>query len=138
MTHIPFKDLSDAEKGALLLAEHRGKRIDHFVYRHSTMREWTEKRELGFYPSVIYRIAPEPLTPDSINWDHVAGLWRYMARDFRHDALLYSEEPTMSSVGWTPVDEGQYTFADAHTSYRRGTVGWKDSLVVRPGYEESK
>jgi hypothetical protein len=26
-----------------------------------------------------YRIAPEPLIPDSINWDHVAPEWTYMA-----------------------------------------------------------
>lgn len=63
-TPKPWGEMTDAEKGALLLAEHEGKEIevrapeiDHtgeiFDYR------WREKNE-GFLPDLAYHIKPEP------------------------------------------------------------------------------
>lgn len=72
-----------------------------------------------------YRISK---TPDSINWDHVAPEFKYMMRGLNDvDAFLFKKNPP--SVG-----EG-FVSASLFSSYKRGTVDWKDSLVMRPGCE---
>ena len=133
--HKPFKDLTDAEKGALLLAHHEGKRIEHYVLRSSsTMRGWEEKLGGEFYDGVIYRIAPEPKTPDTINWEHVAPEYNFMARDRDGNVWLYGAKPQANGDIWCFGGAGDH--ARTLSSYRRGTVEWKDSIVIRPGYED--
>lgn len=43
----------------------------------------------------------------------------------------------MSDLGDTPYDRGYVNMADlsVFASYHPGTCDWKDSLVMRPGYE---
>ena len=95
----------------------------------------------GFYEAVNkpiwnihnYRIAK---TPDTINWDHVAPEFKYMARDEDGRAWLYQNEPILSEEFSQWEDEAVCcSNSAAHSSYRRGTVDWKDSLVIRPGFE---
>ena len=76
-----------------------------------------------------YRIAK---TPDTINWSHVAPEFKYMARDLHGRALLYQSKPKIMDTVWVGHPN---TFADYFLSYRKGTVDWKDSLVIRPGCE---
>lgn len=51
---VLFKDMTDAEKGALLLAEHMGQRIEAFG---PVMRTWAYC-DPKFNPDVAYRVAP--------------------------------------------------------------------------------
>ena len=128
----PFGELSDAEKGALLLAHHEGKRIEFFdLYSY---RGWRESQEPEWAPIVAYRIAPEPLIPDSINWDHVAPEWKFMARDESGNAWLYDCTPdrTPSRAHWNAGSGISVRASAVFASYRRGTVEWRDSLVRRP------
>lgn len=87
------------------------------------------KRSKPFWnwADVEYRIVP-PATQDSINWDHVAPEFKYMERRPTGEAYLYTGHP-----------EKSYTLrsvpASIFSSYRKGTVDWKDSLVIRPGCE---
>jgi len=131
----PFRDLSDAEKGALLLAHHRGRDIEHF----SKSREvWIIADSPWWSDETIYRIAPEPLIPDSIDWSHVAPEWNFMARDDDGDTWVFKARPAIdgSDDFWHDQDwAGDATCLAAFASYRRGTVDWKDSLVIRPGHE---
>lgn len=53
-TPKPFWELSDAEKGALLLAHHEGKRIEV----QGSDGSWRHTMDPGFYGDVTYRIAP--------------------------------------------------------------------------------
>lgn len=76
-----------------------------------------------------YRIAPAA-TPDTINWDHVAPEFKWMARDSAGQCWLYHTEPKSECCSWYSMDG--VTPADSFTSYRRGTCDWKDSLVKRP------
>jgi hypothetical protein len=126
MTHPkPFGELSRAEKGELLLAHHEGKRIELLCGE-----EW-KKAAPAWVDWKIYRIAPEPLIPDSINWDHVSGDVVAMARnDGDFYAKFFSEIPCAESW-WCGKVRGHTT---SHASYKRGTVDWKDSLVIRPGH----
>jgi hypothetical protein len=145
MTHPkPFGELSRAEKGELLLAHHEGKRIELLCGE-----EW-KKAAPAWVDWKIYRIAPEPLIPDSINWDHVAPEWKYMVRLPNGNAILLRGKPIRDFGGkailcgsdaWQMVREPTWdlygmTSASAHlfASYKRGTVDWKDSLVIRPGH----
>jgi hypothetical protein len=79
-----------------------------------------------------YRIAPAA-TPDTIDWSHVAPEFKWMARDSEGQCWLYHTEPKSECCSWYSMDD--VTPADSFTSYRRGTCGWKDSLVIRPGCE---
>lgn len=74
--------------------------------------------------------------PDTINWDHVAPEFKYMARNYIGNTALFVERPEISFVtdkAWTY--RGNSVPAVGHASYRRGTVDWKESLVIRPGCE---
>jgi hypothetical protein len=131
MTHPkPFGELTTAEKGELLLAHHEGKRIEILCGELWTKAAptWAEWK--------IYRIAPEPLVPDSINWDHVAPEWKWLARDENGKAYLFAEKPRMVRTEWISCPAASH--ASSFASYRRGTVDWRDSLVIRPGHESSK
>lgn len=70
-----------------------------------------------------YRIAK---TPDTINWDHVAPGYKYMKRDENGCAYLYAEHPDSYIKVIRPES------ANGFSSYRKGTVDWKESLVIRP------
>jgi hypothetical protein len=153
MTHPkPFGELSDEEKGKLLLAHHEGKRIE----RHANCYDpaWMVVHNPLFCDGGRYRIAPEPLIPDSINWDHVAPEWKYMAREADDSVRLYRFKPVINGTVWTDSrlciyaqyfasykrgtvgwkDSRLCIYAQYFASYKRGTVGWKDSLVIRPGH----
>jgi hypothetical protein len=129
----PFRDLSDAEKGALLLAHHEGKRIE--VHTGSMCEGWFLIDRPSWTEDYAYRIAHEPLIPDSIDWGHVAPGCNYMARDKGGVCYLYEVPPRLRSEDWGSTNCDDVVFAGAFASYRRGTVDWKDSLVIRPGHE---
>ena len=132
MTDHPklFRDLSDAEKGALLLAHHEGRRI----VCYGNVTTWVKSPGEGWHDDVAYRIAPEPLIPDSIDWSHVADDVVAMARNNDcNTSRLFKSIPTCILTNWWCGD----VCADSKyfASYRRGTVSWKGSLVIRPGHE---
>jgi len=78
-----------------------------------------------------YRIAT---IPDSINWDHVAPEWKWMARDEDGSVYFYTKEPSRREYeNWfRRVSGSVITDVIGFASYTRGTVDWKDSLVRRP------
>lgn len=76
-----------------------------------------------------YRIAK---TSDTINWDHVAPEFKWMARDEDGKCWLYEKKPSQRKCVW---DQDSSMWANGFSSYRKGTVDWKDSLVIRPGCE---
>lgn len=127
--HKPFKDLTDAEKGALLLAHHEGKQIQH---RWHPADNWTSGTYPVWLPQCIYRIVPEPLIPDSIDWSHVAPEWKFMARDEDGGVCFYKTRPNRMTEYWETLETNYTSAPVGFASYRRGTVDWKDSLVVRP------
>jgi len=96
---------------------------------------WQELSNPQFFLSTAYRLTPLPnpaLTPDSINWSHVAQGLDYCARDKGGAAYLSQDLPTIASHTWCAAP---HVRADAFTSYRPGTVDWRDSLITRPGKE---
>lgn len=78
-----------------------------------------------------YRIAK---TIDTINWDHVAPEFKYMAKDKGGFGYIYANRPSIKDDVWA-ADGGKVTKPENYASYRKGTVDWKESLVIRPGCE---
>ncbi len=74
-----------------------------------------------------YRIAT---TPDTINWDHVAPEYKWMARDEDGVVYVFTKEPKFDY--YCLSTDGDCAGVTAFTSYKRGTVDWRDSLVQRP------
>lgn len=109
-----------------------GKEIE---YKPSSIGFWRITENPGWYwDDWDYRIA-ETKTPDSINWDHVAPEFKYMARDAWGEVWLYKDKPEMHNRIWY-LDDTIMVEATSHVSCVRGTVDWKDSLVIRPGAED--
>lgn len=79
-------------------------------------------------PTGEYRV--KPLEPDSINWDHVAPAYRFMARDEDGTVWIYKAHPGLSSTCWS--DGGTCKEAEAFASFKVGGLDWKFSLVERP------
>jgi hypothetical protein len=81
----------------------------------------------AWHLSRTYRVAP---TKPSINWDHVAPQFKWMARDEDGETWLTKTEPKCGSVGW--FNCVSILPADWFASFRPGSCDWKDSLVRRP------
>lgn len=75
-----------------------------------------------------YRIAIEK---PSINWDHVAP----------HINAIWADEQQWLACKHPPDARGSYINADVFAehlfaSFNPGNCDWKESLIIRPGYEE--
>jgi hypothetical protein len=99
---------------------------------------WAEYDGCEFRHDQAYRLAPEPVTRDSVDWSHVAEGWSYMARNEDGVAFLYVEKPEVREHQWAMLVSGKCRTDDVLASYKRGTVPWDQSLIVRPGYEEGE
>ena len=83
--------------------------------------------------AMIYRVKPAPFTPPSIDWSHVSGDFNWLAVDRDGRAWLSGEKPTMRSTYWSAPT--RHYPANVFASFDPGTVDWRDSLIMRPGYE---
>lgn len=93
---------------------------------------WSSVKEMHHWCcDACYRIAK---TPDTINWDHVAPEFKYMAKDKGGFGYIYANRPSIKDDVWA-ADGGKVTKPENYASYRKGTVDWKESLVIRPGCE---
>ena len=71
------------------------------------------------------------ITKPSINWEHVAPEFNYLAEEPEGGAFLSEEEPFIASSCWG-VESGETAEAHMFASYIKGTCDWKDSLIKRP------
>lgn len=131
----PFGELDRETKGALLLAEYEGARLE-FRDPNSTL-PWCEVlycSEMSAH--LMYRVKPVPLTKDTIDWSQVADGWDYCMRRplgaiGEAQPFLFRTKPTGSELTYTIPGLALVT----QSSYVRGTCDWKDSLLIRPGKE---
>jgi hypothetical protein len=72
----------------------------------------------------------------SIDWDQVPAEFNAMATDRGTTTWLYEKAPTLGINTWWEV--GLEHPAHYFSSFTPGTCDWKDSLVLRPGYTETK
>lgn len=76
------------------------------------------------------------MTKPSINWDHVAPEFVVMATDGDGSSWLYRKipMPMENKCRWHDIE---WVDAILFSSFTPGTCDWRDSLVIRPGYEET-
>lgn len=70
------------------------------------------------------------VTKPSIDWDHVAPQFKWMATEHGGGTWLHENEPECAFNGWASY--GHYLPADFFASFTPGTCDWRDSLVQRP------
>ena len=115
--------------------------------------EWDSRSDMHpaeriWCPEYVYRVYPNSVTKDSINWDHVADRWICLARDEDGAILLYDrvleERRDMRKDRWSPTDCCSILIAHYYgysggvsslSSLKKGDCHWTKSLVFRPGYE---
>jgi hypothetical protein len=123
----------------------------------TVMKLLTEEQRVAIYqdatdwgvgvPTVIVSIlrdayvAPEPekepTAKPSVNWIHISAEFNAMATDDEDRfTYLYEKTPALGRNEWR--ERGRVIMASVFTSFKPGTCDWKDSLVLRPGYEEPK
>jgi hypothetical protein len=122
----------------------------------TVMKLLTEEQRAAIYqdatdwgvgvPTVIVSIlrdayaAPEPeketTAKPSINWDHGGDLFNAMATDESGETWLHEKIPTLGNTVWW--NRGWTRRAAVFNSFTPGTCDWKDSLVLRPGYTETR
>ena len=120
----PFGELSRDEKLALMTAWVDGKTIQVLTWPNET---WEDITRIHWDSEASYRIKPD--TPDYIDWSHVSPEYKWMARDRNSTVLLHERKPKNSGSFW--IRGGATVPARIFTSYKQGTVDWKDSLVKR-------
>lgn len=76
------------------------------------------------------------MTKPSINWDHVAPEFVAMATNGHRTTLLFCGVPEKMGEFW--ISEAGSDAVYAFASFVPGTCDWRESLVIRPGYEEGK
>lgn len=82
---------------------------------------------------VVYRAVRPALTKPSINWDHVADEFIAMVTDENKSTWLYEKIPNDIDLYW---DDGRNAIpARTFSSFVPGTCDWRNSLVIRPGFE---
>jgi len=77
-------------------------------------------------------------TPDSIDWTHVSTDIYCMARDAGGNCFGYLSEPEQLTNTWKTCRYINGLNMLGFASYKRGTVDWKESLVLNPFYKEKK
>lgn len=100
---------------------------DEWEYRVSPLNKYRWKQS-----NIEYIYHSYPVVPDTINWDHVAPEFKYMARDENGWCWISEKKPIKREFIW---GHNESICANGFSSYRKGTVDWKESLVIRPGCE---
>lgn len=118
-----FGELLREEKIALFTAWVDGKAIE---YRSLEYSKWEYIRTPNWYSWGEYRVKPH--VPDYIDWGQVHTDYQYMARDSDERAYLFKKNPSLGVVSWVGTSGATVT----QSSYVKGEVDWKDSLVKRP------
>ena len=123
-THPPlFRDLTDAEAGALLLAQHRGQTIEYFM-----CGAWRSLNEPGFFGQFAYRIA---LTPDTVDWSHLDKEWKFITRDADQRKYQFTDEPIARNECWA-LQPNSLCARVTTPSFRNNGLPWEQSLIRRP------
>lgn len=83
----PWGEMTPEEKGAILLADHEGKTLDFYSGR---LCEWvTIGMEPGHYPSVAYRVKPEPVIETFVIYGSTRNAYGYTRQSSDTHKITY-------------------------------------------------
>ena len=104
--------------------------------------------EKSWCSEYVYRVYPDSVTKDSINWDHVPHRWICLARDQDGRIHLYDRvleaRRDLRKDHWLPfacrcilIAYSEFEGGDVSSlsSFKKGDCHWTGSLVFRPAYE---
>ena len=120
-----FTDLTKEEKLALFSYW-----LDHGKIEQLNVgkQDWTTIYSPTWSGLSQYRI---PLRKEEVDWSAVSKDYNFLARDSYGRAFLYTNKPCLSEDTWSS-NTGRADSVQLLSSYKRGTTGWKESLVERP------
>jgi hypothetical protein len=126
-----FKDLTNKEKIDLFSSWVEDPRcIQYYSSEHDT---WTTILNPGWMATTVYRAA---ITPDYIDWSHVAPDFKFMTRAPDGIAWLWRAQPKVYlNKYWAALPGAgghDLCLANSFASYKKGGTRWQDSLVCRP------
>lgn len=124
------KMTTTAQKIAIMQAFAEGKLVECLGFDGAWSAYPKGQEPVWNWDDFDYRVAE---TKPSINWDHVSKDYNYLAEDGDGTGYLYAFKPVNDSAQWFSTAS---SYAASFASFKHGTCDWKDSLVVRPGYEE--
>jgi hypothetical protein len=130
----PFGLLDDDTQERLLEWPHG---VELFCVDLAGKCTWSVVRAT-FAPWQTYRASLEPLVPDSVDWSHVGPAVNWIARDEDGAVWGYAARPMAGDSPWFFRSWAGWRIDGLIPSYRRGTVGWRDSLISRPGVEDGQ
>lgn len=107
-----------ADGGKIEIKSHSSEKFELWIAGEPT---WT-------WNNTFYRIA---VTKPSINWDHVAPEYRWLAMHNCGGHYLFETKPILDSCSEWAVT-GKELNPEGFASFTPGTCSWKDSLVQRP------
>lgn len=126
-------EMNTKEKIAVMQAWLDGEKIEVASCRDGIWRELEGLPDWN-WRSNVYRIKPEEIIKPSIEWDHVAEYFNFLATDHAEIPFLYEYKPVWSPTlkCWT-VSRGEYIPARYFQSFKQGVnCPPKNSLVERP------
>lgn len=125
---LPFCELTDEQKGALLLATHEGGEVECYYVSFDGWQEIQDEPTWAYLTK--YRIKPDP-TPMSLDWSAIKPEYKWAAVDFVGNAWVFRHEPLLSFREWK-TSNGRGVCISHLSSYKRGNVDWQHSLIERP------
>ena len=90
---------------------------------------WKPKKHDYWDEDTQYRVKQ---TPNSIDWSHVDARFIVLVGFPSGGAALATEEPEEFVGTWQFPLSANFVNAEYFTSFKRGNIDWKDSLVLRP------
>lgn len=72
----------------------------------------------------------KPLTPDYIDWTHIAPRFQFCARDNDGEAYLFVERPVTGDDVWCGIEATQID-KFWQGIFTKGDVPWNESLIER-------
>lgn len=95
--------------------------------------DWSPAKYPDFsWVDLDYRVKE---TKPSADWSQVSDEFNALATDHSGSSHFYDGAPAMCATMWGGGKSTKFALATAAASFQPGNCDWKDSLVLRPGYE---
>lgn len=124
---VPFGKLDINTKLALHRAHYEGKQIEG----DTASCHWALVPHPTWWPTLVYRLKPEPLRDIAPPWHVMNPEIKWVARDEDDEVYGYKQKPVVRNDLWTPSDGGCFACA-LLAPFDHGNKPWNKSLVQRP------
>jgi hypothetical protein len=128
-----MKERNTADEMIEVINAHlRGEEIEysHLHASYSSVDWMPDSNPTWDFKNNVYRVKPKLPQKPSINWEHVAGRFNWLANDDSGRSYLYREKPTFNDGVW--VSDSEYVDVDGFSSFNPGqNLCCSQSLVYR-------